>query len=93
MSDNIAIGTRVRVLDVDQTNLGLGTYQGEVAFDDDDNEISVTPDMDELSKNPKILLDTGRIIYGFECWWSETDDEMEKSLAELEEIANKVAGS
>ena len=93
MSDKTAIGTRVRVLDTDQKDLGLGTYQGEVAFDDGDNEIPVTPDTDELYRNPKILLDTGKVIYGFECWWSETDEKMEKSIAELDKIAKEATGS
>jgi len=90
MSDDIKIGARVRVLDTDQNNLGLGTYQGEVAFDEDDNEIPVTPEMDELYRNPKILLDTGKVIYGFECWWTETDNEMEKGLAEIEKIGQPI---
>lgn len=93
MSDEIAMDTRVRVMDTDHKDLGLGTYQGEVAFDDDDNEIPVTPDMDELRRNPKILLDTGKIIYGFECWWSVTDDEMEKSIEKLDQIAKEATGS
>jgi len=84
MSTKIAMGTRVRVLDTDHKDLGLGTYQGEVGFDDDGCEIQVTPDMDELEKNPKILLDSGRTIYGYECWWTPTDEKMEKELAELE---------
>ncbi len=93
MSDKIANGTRVRVLDTDHKDLGLGTYQGEVAFDDNDNEIPVTPDTDDLDRNPKILLDTGKIIYGFECWWSETNGEMEQSIEELDKIAEKATGS
>jgi hypothetical protein len=86
MYDKVAIGTRVRVMDTNRRDLGLGTYQGEVAFDDDDNEVSVAPNADDLCRNPKILLDTGKIIYGFECWWSETDNEMEKLVEKMAKV-------
>lgn len=51
-------GTRVRVADVDGTELGLGTL------------ISETPIEGLPFTTPKIQLDSGRIIYGYECWWT-----------------------
>ncbi len=89
MSEETKIGARVRVLDVHHNSLGLGRYQGLVDFDEDNNEIPYVPGEDAFG-HPKILLDTGRIIYGFECWWSEVDDELEVSLAEIEKIGQQL---
>jgi hypothetical protein len=90
MSDDIAIGTRVRVMDIDKNDLGLGTYEGEVALDDNDNEIPIPYDAGPFDSNPKIRLDSGRVIYGFDCWWTPTDDQMETDLATIESFGQTV---
>lgn len=42
---------------------GYGTYQGE--------EIPPTGFLNEIgAKNPKILLDNGDVVWGYECWWA-----------------------
>jgi hypothetical protein len=85
MSIETPIGARVRVLDVHHKSLGLGRYQGLVDFDDEDNEIPYVEGEDTFG-HPKILLDTGEIIYGIQCWWSEVDENFEVALAEVEKI-------
>lgn len=51
-----SFGARVRVFAADmKTDLGPGTYVGNVAT--------------ELGLTPRIVLDSGKEIYGFQCWW------------------------
>jgi hypothetical protein len=78
------VGARVRVMDLEQNDLGLGTYNGDVAFDQDENEIPVPSNPGPFDSNPKITLDSGRVIYGFQCWWVPTNDKLEAALAEKE---------
>lgn len=42
---------------------GYGTYAGDKA----DNPLSA--DMGMAIPNPKIELDGGGVVWGFECWW------------------------
>ena len=63
-------GARVRVMSVDKDDLGLGTYQGDVTVE------IVWKDGESFSlPTPEILLDSGRTIHGYECWWTETEVE------------------
>ena len=62
---------------------GYGIYQGE--------EIPPTGikfmglDLNKLGrKNPKILLDNGKVVWGCECWWGS--EEKVKKMAEGKKI-------
>lgn len=62
--------------------LGPGTYQGEeVPPKDRPGWAGAMAEMD--LPNHKILLDTGEIVFGCECWWG-TESSMRKRLGEYE---------
>lgn len=42
--------------------LGYGTYDGDMVPD-------VQPFKSMQIANPKITLDDGRVVWGFQCWW------------------------
>jgi hypothetical protein len=65
-----AIGIRVgAILSMDDetcNHLGYGTYDGD--------EIPIINGMEVLSRpNPKITLDSGKVVWGCECWWGPED--------------------
>jgi hypothetical protein len=65
-----AIGIRVgAILSMDDETvnlLGYGTYDGD--------EIPVVNGMEVLPiANPKITLDSGKVVWGCECWWGPED--------------------
>lgn len=63
MSERTFYGTRVGVLSADMSaDLGLGTHLGEEMIAELGNHTS-----------PKILLDTGKVIYGYQCNWTELE--------------------
>lgn len=57
-------GTRVFALqkaDMEKVYVyGFGVYEGR--FDPPDSE-------GVFKQNPRILLDNGEVVWGFECWW------------------------
>jgi hypothetical protein len=64
------IGDRVgAILSANETTvklLGYGTYEGE----------EVPPDgwmHDAEITNPKIRLDGGDVVWGYQCWWASED--------------------
>ena len=61
----LAVGTEVKVFDVDHKPLGVGTLLHEYDAESEDNLM------------PEIRMPDGRIILGCECWWipvAETTD-------------------
>ena len=69
--DDIGVGERVgAILKVDNECLwliGYGTYLGR--------EIPPFGLLKDLGvKSPKIKLDSGEVIWGFECWWGREED-------------------
>lgn len=54
---------RVRVLDVDGADMGLGTYEG-------DELVDIWLDGTRMT-SPRIKLDSGDVIYGYDCWWAD----------------------
>jgi len=46
------------------------------------------PDFAMITNNPRIKLDDGDVIWGYECWWGEADkvDSLEDAQAQTEEI-------
>jgi hypothetical protein len=66
----VEIGARVGAIqkaDNEEVYLyGFGIYQGD--------EIPSRGYLKDMGvKNPKILLDNGQTIWGFECWWGEEE--------------------
>lgn len=47
---------------------GFGVYQGDEAPPISDQDSS-----EPVEKNPKILLDNGETVWGYECWWLRED--------------------
>lgn len=60
-----AVGSRVGAIMSAEGNtvrlFGYGVYEGDFIPDE---KIAAFP-----FPNPKIVLDSNEIIYGFECWW------------------------
>lgn len=60
---------RVRIVEDCRDNptadLELGTYIGNYPYKDDP----------ENPVTPKIILDSGDVIWGIECWWERVSDE------------------
>ena len=65
---------------------GYGTYQGEEVPPPGVKMMGI--DMHEIGhKNPKIVLDSGKVVWGCECWWgSETAIQKRLSGAEVVEV-------
>jgi len=64
---------------------GYGVYQG-------DSEIPFTAGglLGEISRevkigNPKILLDSGKVVWGCECWWA-SEESIKKQLEQAKEV-------
>ncbi len=63
---------------------GFGIYEGDfrppvdIRFDNDDMGGSGRT-------NPRILLDNGKVVWGFECWWSP-ENNIRELLKEADEI-------
>jgi hypothetical protein len=54
--------------------LGYGTFQGcEVPSPDASGWMAESLRKHQRS-NPKILLDSGKVVWGCECWWGPEDD-------------------
>lgn len=53
-------------------SFGEGTYMGRLIPKDG----AIFEEM-EMS-NPCIKLDSGKYVWGFECWWGEKDETLEK---------------
>ena len=65
-------GARVHVMDAQmRSELGLGTYLGKFLV-----EVGECGNMETV----RILLDCGKKIFGYECWWAE-DDTLPKAPA------------
>ena len=72
------IGETVLVFEPDNPTklIGKGKYLGEeqINVEEDDSDKIVTS-----FASPKIELEDGKIIYGFECWWIPEDMYKEES--------------
>lgn len=54
---------------------GYGNYVGE----------EECPKLHNL-KNPKIILDNGEVVWGFECWWTDNIKKIENDYKNFEFI-------
>lgn len=65
-----SVGTRVFALrdsDSESINLfGFGVYEGDEIPPENDDRIFRIP-------NPRIVLDDGGVVWGFQCWWGEEE--------------------
>jgi hypothetical protein len=58
---------------------GYGTYQGE-EIPPDEGGGSMTGILHAAGrKNPKILLDSGEVVWGCECWW-DSEEGLKESI-------------
>lgn len=76
------IGFRVgAILEADENTvklLGYGVYAGE--------EIPPDEFLHDLGiKNPKIVLDSGGVVWGYQCWWGD-EDTVKKQLGDRQVI-------
>jgi len=72
------VGTRVGAI-ASATNenvdfFGYGVYLGEQIPTEEENETFAAFGV----PNPKIQLDNGNIVWGFECWWGPEEKIREK---------------
>jgi hypothetical protein len=66
--------------------LGTGKYVGNVYQKDViDPQIRKLMKDQNINSNPLILLDNGKIVFGFEAWWLRAD----KGLHEIEMLKRK----
>lgn len=67
------IGTRVLAIrntdDATVYAYGYGTYVGDEVPPTDDEDVILF--FREFGGNPKIVLDNGDVVWGFQCWWGE----------------------
>lgn len=67
-------------------SFGEGVYEGD-EVPEGDNLVGFLPMLrDEGVTNPVILLDTGKRVYGCECWWGSMEEVKEKLYLEDVEI-------
>lgn len=69
-------------------SLGEGVYDGDATPPED---IAWVPGM----LNPKIILDSGKVVWGCECWWGPVDAVKDKfpptwkwELVDIDDIRN-----
>ena len=62
-------GARVTVQASDGTPLGLGTYDGLFKYAEDADRDRLDAHVPTPNGNPRIRLDSGVVLWGFECWW------------------------
>lgn len=59
-------------------SFGSGVYEGEEV----PPEGVIGPFGEMTTPNPKILLDTGEVVWGCECWWGPEDKVKERYLTQ-----------
>lgn len=64
--------------------LGYGTYVGDEVPKE---AVGMLAEMARSFKrtNPKIALDSGKVVYGCECWWGP-EDEVRQRLETFDEV-------
>lgn len=95
----IEIGERVGAIlgakDGEVDFLGFGVYEGAFVPIEAVGEIAEVL-REEQIENPRILLDSGAVVYGCECWWGPQQQIQEKlsvydkvNVVDIEEIRRK----
>ncbi|MHA1368224.1 MAG: hypothetical protein ACTSRA_00725 [Promethearchaeota archaeon] len=62
---------------------GFGVYEGKVMPHTVEKDDFFYPIFEYMGGNPKIKLDSGDVIYGYECYWTPEDD-MKETIKDLE---------
>jgi hypothetical protein len=44
------------------------------------DEVQFRATLEQILANPRIKLDSGKTVWGYECWWSPVDQKMEDEL-------------
>lgn len=85
-SPGLRVGAILKATEGTVEFLGYGTYEGDFVpgeavgmFADAMRENKMT--------NPKINLDSGKVVYGCECWWGSAE-EVDKQLKLYKEVVN-----
>lgn len=77
---NMDVGTRVGAFlfmsDTELLVLGYGTYDG-------DEETPPKDVTDFGMPNPKITLDSGKVVWGCECWWGPEEEYKEQEAKHI----------
>lgn len=82
----VSVGDRVGAIlsmNADSVHLlGYGVYEGEYEppFIKEMKNRGEVPEADDY-RNPKIKLDDGRIVWGFQCWWG-TEEKIRTKIGE-----------
>jgi len=64
---------------------GYGTYIGH-EIPPNEGQMSLTSYLNGLRRsNPKLLLDSGEVVWGCECWWGP-EEEVKAEMAKLSKI-------
>lgn len=63
---------------------GYGVFEGHAVPIEATNWLSIELKEKEI-KNPKIRLDSGKIIYGCECWWA-SEGEVKKIIDKCKSV-------
>ena len=60
---------------------GYGVYVGDEYPDTAIGTIASFAKSSRAAKNPKIVLDSGKLVWGCECWWGP-EDQIKARIAE-----------
>ena len=66
--------------------LGYGTYEGDFMPMEAVGTIAEVL-VEQKTGNPRLRLDSGKVVYGCECWWGE-EDEIKERLKTYPKIVN-----
>jgi hypothetical protein len=84
------VGARVgAILEVNENNVkffGYGKYVGDFVPQEAVGFLA-TFFKDTQKKCPKIELDSGKIVYGCECWWEE-EEKVKRILSSYDSVEN-----
>lgn len=64
--------------------LGYGTYVGDVIPQEAMGMLAEMARSQQVT-NPKIELDSGKVVYGCECWWGP-EEEVRQRLEAFEDV-------
>lgn len=73
--------------DMDEIELELQEYLDEADYGID--KVSISDDLNSSITSSKILLDSGQTVFGFECNWTEVDENSDIEIAMLEKAGKK----
>jgi hypothetical protein len=69
MEAGARVGALLNATDTEINFLGFGVYEGDFALDDTAVGWMVPALKASGRTNPRIRLDSGKVVWGCECWW------------------------